>query len=90
MAIGMVLAARISERLGFLASTESDRLVSLLKSLNLPVSTDIAVDLLYDAMRKDKKRRGDQIGLVLIDKIGSSFIHYMELKEFENLINDLY
>jgi 3-dehydroquinate synthase len=90
VAIGMVMAARISERLGFLAGTESVRLVSLLQSLNLPVSTDIAVDFLYDAMRKDKKRSGDKIGLVLIDKIGSSFIHYMELKEFENLINDLY
>jgi len=90
VAIGMVLAARISEKLGYLARSESDKLVSLLKSLKLPVSTDIAVDLLYDAIRKDKKRMGDQIGLVLIDKIGSSFIHYMELKEFENLIHDLY
>ncbi|MBL7112589.1 MAG: 3-dehydroquinate synthase [Bacteroidales bacterium] len=90
VAIGMVLAARISEKLGFLASSESDRLVSLLKSFSLPVSTDIAVDQLFDAIRKDKKRRGDQIGLVLINKIGSSFIHYMELNEFENLIDDLY
>ncbi len=90
VAIGMVLAARISEKLGFLAGTDTDRLVSLLKRFSLPVLTDISLNRLFEAIHKDKKRRGDQIGLVLINEIGSSFIHYLELKEFENLIYDLY
>jgi 3-dehydroquinate synthase len=89
VAIGMVLAARLAEKLGYLASQESARLVSTLDSFNLPVSADIAADQLYEAIRKDKKRRGGQIGLVLIKEIGSSFIHFIDLKDFENLIHDL-
>ena len=90
VAIGMVLAAKISEKLGFLPGEETNRLIALLKSFNLPVSTDIPVNQLFDAIRKDKKRKGGRIGLVLINKPGSSFIEYMDQKKFEKLLNDLY
>ncbi len=72
VAIGMVLATRLSEMLGLCPAGSHDRLVALLERLGLPtrLPAEIDRDRLLNLMRLDKKNRADQIRVVIIDDIG--------------------
>jgi 3-dehydroquinate synthase len=76
VAIGMVLAARLSELLGRLRTGATERVVHLLERLKLPVSLpdDVDRERLLWLMRLDKKNRGDRIRLVLLDAIGQAAV----------------
>jgi 3-dehydroquinate synthase len=90
IAIGMVMAARLSCNLGFLEAAESFRLEQMIKTAGLPVKTDIQPDVLYEILLKDKKRTGDSIHFILLRSIGEAFIHQMDLHSLRTAIHDLY
>ena len=89
VSVGMVLASRLSEKLGFLEKGQSDRILNLLHNLGLPVSLNIEMNNVFEAMKQDKKREGDFIHLILLDKIGNAIIHKVTLNKLEELVNDL-
>ena len=74
VAVGMVLAARLSVRCGMLADAAAERLSVLLEALGLPVRvpTGLATDALIAAMWRDKKRLAGRLRLVLLDAIGAA------------------
>jgi shikimate kinase/3-dehydroquinate synthase len=70
VAIGMVFAARLSERLGVAEPGLVERHVRLLEPLGLPVGGPVpAADEVLAAMRMDKKRRG-ALRFVLLEDVG--------------------
>ena len=73
IAIGMVLEARIAERLGVAESGTSDRIAEVLRRAGLPVERPRAlqVDSLVDATRLDKKARGGRVEYALPARIGA-------------------
>lgn len=76
VAIGMALVARLSERLGYCASTVCERLQALLQALRLPVAyTDIVAPRLLEVMAHDKKTVGGVIRFVLLKEIGVVVYH---------------
>jgi 3-dehydroquinate synthase len=87
--IGMALATRLSVKLGFLSQAESMRICDLISHFGLPGSTPADMGLIVNATRKDKKREGDSLHLILLNKIGHAIIHKITLKQLENLIHDL-
>jgi 3-dehydroquinate synthase len=76
VAIGMVLATRLSELLGKLRVGTSERLVHLLENLGLPtrLPEDIDRDRLLALMRLDKKNRADRIRVVLLEHVGQATV----------------
>ena len=72
VAVGMVLAARLSERLGMATADDTARLVALLERFDLPVRLPDGLDAfaLLARMRLDKKAAGDGLRFVLWDGIG--------------------
>ena len=77
VAIGMVLAARLSESLGLCRAGVSERLVRLLKRIGLPVALppSIGLDSLIDSMRLDKKRlKEEKVRLILVRDVGDALI----------------
>ncbi len=90
VSIGMVLASELSVKSGMLSPDEKDRIIQLLERLHLPVSTDIDLQTLYKAMKQDKKREGDSIHLVLLEKIGHAVIKKITYTQLESLIHDLH
>jgi 3-dehydroquinate synthase len=76
VAIGMVLATRLSEILGRVETGTCDRLVDLLRRLGLPTTLpeNQDPDRLLNLMRLDKKNRADQIRLILLDAIGKASV----------------
>lgn len=65
VAIGMVIAAKVSSLLSIEKEPCLPALTSALESACLPVGTDIPADVLADIILKDKKRDGGLITLVL-------------------------
>jgi len=80
VAIGMVQAARFSEREGYCVAGTADRLALHLARAGLPVSTAGIADSLpspaglLEIMRQDKKSVGGKLTLILLRGIGEAFI----------------
>ena len=81
VAIGMVLAHRLSERLGLCAPEAGDRLVRHLNDLGLPADVGAIaglgaenVESLLGHMAKDKKVRDGRLTFVLTRGIGQAFV----------------
>ena len=80
-AIGMYLITRRSELEGLTKRGTTSRLEYVLKSLSLPVSTTVPYDILYEAVKHDKKIKGDVIQITLIKEIGKGFLYTLPVKE---------
>ncbi len=76
VAVGMVLAARLSADLGLAPATDTDRLVAALRALGLPtdVPEGLDPDALLDRMRLDKKNLSGTLRLILWRGIGEVFV----------------
>jgi 3-dehydroquinate synthase len=71
VAVGMALESRLAERLGWIDSKVTARLVGLLRRFGLPVEAPgLYADSLIRAMGLDKKNRGGVIRFVLPRAIG--------------------
>lgn len=86
---GMVFAASLSVRRGFLAAPELDRLTELVRRLGLPVAIDAPAAALVDAIRKDKKREGESVHFVFLEAIGRPLVREIALAELESVVHDL-
>jgi 3-dehydroquinate synthase len=71
VAVGMVVAARISNRMGLLSYSEVDRLITLVEKAGLPARMpDLDTSAILKAMRHDKKVESGQVRFVLLKEIG--------------------
>ncbi len=72
VAIGMVLAARLSARLGMAPMSDADRLAALLRRLGLPVALPAGAESqrLLSLMRLDKKAQSGRLRLILWRGVG--------------------
>src|SRR5215204_4382767 len=73
IAIGMVLEARIAERLGLAEPGTAARIESVLRRAGLPVARprELSVDSVVDATRLDKKARAGRVEYALPARIGA-------------------
>ncbi|MBU6477623.1 MAG: 3-dehydroquinate synthase [Xanthomonadaceae bacterium] len=76
VAIGLVLAARLSAQLGMAGERDAQRLQNLLERLGLPVAVPpgLTPDALLARMRLDKKNRAHALRLILWRGIGRAEI----------------
>ncbi len=76
VAAGMVMATRMSVRLGWLTPMDAGRIESLIAAMGLPCRgpDDIGPDAYLEHMSVDKKARGGRIRLVLLKSIGQAVV----------------
>ena len=76
VAIGMVAAARISEKMGYLKSSEPVRIETLIRQAGLPVKIPKSLDgeKIIAQLKMDKKKKNNVVHFVLLKKIGRPFI----------------
>lgn len=76
VACGMVLAADLSHRVGFIGRDVVDRLTRLIERAGLPVRPpSLGVDRYLQLMRVDKKAEAGDIRFVLIERLGQAGLH---------------
>ncbi len=72
---GMVMAADLSHRLGFIDAGTRERIEALVKAAGLPVEApDLGEDRWLELMEVDKKNEGGQIKFILLKPLGTSVI----------------
>ena len=83
VAIGMVAAARLSETYAGLSAAEAARLRTLIEGAGLPVElpSEWAGEEFSQALKLDKKRAGDAIEFVLLDRLGHALTHRINSDE---------
>ncbi len=75
VAIGIGLAAKTSNRLGWLSAADCGRIESLLRRAGLPVEADgVEPDAMLEAMALDKKASRHGLKLVLLREIGNAVV----------------
>lgn len=75
VAVGMIQASQLSEKMGWITEQEVGRIINILKSALLPIKppgidTQIALDL----MQHDKKVKSGQIRLILLKSVGEAVV----------------
>ena len=79
--MGIILAARLSARLGLCAQDLPERLQADFEAAGLPVQCPYSLEVLAEAMEKDKKAFGGKVDFVLIRAIGDVCIIPLTVKE---------
>lgn len=73
VALGMVAASRLAEKLGILAAEDRDEIISLIERVGLPVGgTGLNPTELYSALTYDKKVLAGKVRFVLPVRIGKA------------------
>ncbi len=77
VAIGMVFASRISEKItGF---RHAERVRKLVDNYQLPTTISYDRDTVFEVLKMDKKRARKDMNYVLLEKIGKGFVHSLPL-----------
>ena len=75
VAIGMVAASRLAQKLNMLDAASVARIVELIGRAGLPISAELSdTDALLEAMKFDKKVHGGKLRLILPNRIGNVII----------------
>ena len=74
--LGILLAARMSARLGMMSEGEVERIKNVLQAYDIPVKfrEPISVDALIEAGRRDKKAMSGKSRYVLLNGIGCGVV----------------
>ncbi len=86
VAIGMVMITAASEKADITENGSTERIINLCKKYNLPVSDTADIKEIVKFCANDKKAGGGSVNLVLLKKIGESFIRKTPLNELESFI----
>ncbi len=75
VAAGMVMAARFSQKLGFISKADVQRVTDILVRAKLPVAApELGAERYLELMGHDKKVEGGKIKFILLRKPGEAFI----------------
>jgi 3-dehydroquinate synthase len=90
VSVGIAVATALSVRLGLLPAGEPARILSLLRRLHLPVTLPVAGDKIIEALAQDKKREGDAIHFVLLNRIGHAVVREISLAQLRTLLPGIF
>jgi 3-dehydroquinate synthase len=89
VSVGMVIASALSAQRGLLPEKDKQRIVGLLENLMLPTGVRVERKALLDAIRRDKKRKGEGIFFVLLHGIGNAVVVEIPMKELEAVVHQI-
>ena len=86
VAVGLCTVAAAAERMGKLSVEDRARIESLCERYNLPTQLPELIEKLLKAIRKDKKREGDSLHLILPTAIGAVEDLTLSFDDVENVL----
>ena len=87
VSIGMVMAAKISEEINNLNSSSVNKLKKLLVQYELPITQKMNSDEILELLVKDKKRSGEALNFVLLNKIGEGTVKQLSFNTITSLLD---
>jgi len=88
VAMGMQVVTTASEKLGYCPEGTAAILKRTLEKCRLPVTCPYSAKELAEAAMGDKKRSGDEITLVIPEKVGKCILKKINVKELEGFISE--
>ncbi len=89
VSLGMVMAAKLSVKLGMLGEKDAILLEELLSAAGLPVQMALDPAELFSNLRKDKKKSGEAIQFILLEGLGNAVVRAIPLHELKSMLHDL-
>ncbi|MEO6329683.1 MAG: 3-dehydroquinate synthase [Ginsengibacter sp.] len=89
VSIGIAAACTISVQINNFPSTEKERVISLLKKYHLPVTIEFDKDKAWELLLLDKKKSGNNINFVLLNRIGEAIIKPVPLPQLKKIFNHI-
>ncbi|MEO8584392.1 MAG: 3-dehydroquinate synthase, partial [Flavitalea sp.] len=87
VAIGMVVACKLSEKInGF---KETERVISLLERYGLPTFAQVDKKEIFEVLKMDKKKEKLVMNYILLERLGKAVIKPIPLDQLEKLITVL-
>lgn len=87
VAIGMIIVMRAAVKDGICPAEDLEALISMLEKHGLPTSCSFTAKQLAAVATADKKRKGNDITLVIPHSIGDTRLCKLPISELENFIN---
>lgn len=87
VAMGLSAIAHASVRRGLLATSDCERIDSLLAAFGFEITPPVSMADILREVRLDKKKSGDNIRVVMPESIGRCRIVEMPFSEFEEMFN---
>lgn len=88
VAIGMVMISQEAERQQLMPAGITDQIRQMLKKFHLPTQLETIQSVaVYQAITHDKKTRGSNIKIILLEKIGQAKIVTLPVEEIKKYIN---
>ncbi len=90
VAIGMYATAMAGERRGLTAPGTAEYLKNLLVSYDLPyeLPADADINSIVETVKRDKKRRGDKLNLVVLEKIGKGYLYQIGKADYAKFLTE--
>ncbi len=85
ISIGMMAAATMSEEINNFSSKEKEKLLQTLQQYELPIQFNYDKQKVFELLKMDKKRNGDSMNFILLNKIGDAIIQSISLVQLEDL-----
>ncbi len=89
ISIGMAAACNLSEQISGLHFDDAKKVVMLLSRYHLPVDLETDHEKVFEILKMDKKRAGDSVNFILIDKPGHAIIHPIALNELHQHLKQI-
>ena len=89
VSIGMVAACILSAQLNGFADEDKERVTSLLKKYHLPVAIDFNKNKIQELLLLDKKKAGNSLDFILLDKIGAAVIKPVLMTQLGEIFNSI-
>ena len=89
VSIGMVAACNLSVQLNNFHADDAAKIVRLLARYHLPVDIETDHAKVFEVLKMDKKRQGEGVQFILLNKIGEAEIKYISLAELEKHFKEI-
>lgn len=89
ISIGMIAACRISEAINNFNIADTEKIKDLLIQYELPVTFNSDKQKTWEILLHDKKKSGNSMSFVVLDKIGSASIQAMPLDKLHQIFNEI-
>ncbi len=89
ISIGMVIACRISERINNFSSSDTQKIINLLKQYKLPTEFSFDKEEAWKILQHDKKKAGNDMSFIVLDSIGKASVKSIPMPELYQIFKDI-
>lgn len=89
VSVGMMLAAKLSEKITGLSPADAAALRKMLLAYRLPVEHEMDKTKVWELMKLDKKRKSNTMSFILLDEIGTASIHPIAMDLLKTYLDEI-